>query len=367
MVNGGRGGRSRDNGDPLQLTSLCDLRFLMGMGMGVLCMSLVGFFLEQSSSTSVFHSVISNALSATTNTTVTAASEDQNNQTAAAAATKDARLLHYFHNYRYFPPASRYDYNLHPAKECGASPQFDSFFSLPSNVRSRLGEDKFIYETFFQSHQPNLTGDTTLTGGTYIELGAFDGSQESNSHFFDKCLGWKGLLIEGNPDSYQKVVSNRPFAHKMSLAPSCSAEYERVNKTVPFYRYPITNVGLVGHARTYEGKPTVDVPCGPLTPILADIFAGHSSINFFSLDVEGAEQLVLATIDFPKVPRIDVLMIEIQNNHCHDDKCAVRVAVRETMKQQGYQRYEKLVHASDIYVHPLSQYQIPESVAHPVG
>jgi hypothetical protein len=52
----------------------------------------------------------------------------------------------------------------------------------------------------------------------------------------------------------------------MSFAPSCDADYERVNKTVEFYRYPMTNVGLPGKAKTYEGKPTVDVPCGPLGP-----------------------------------------------------------------------------------------------------
>eukprot|EP00539_Tryblionella_compressa_P001336 CAMPEP_0178745380 /NCGR_PEP_ID=MMETSP0744-20121128/7269_1 /TAXON_ID=913974 /ORGANISM="Nitzschia punctata, Strain CCMP561" /LENGTH=193 /DNA_ID=CAMNT_0020398569 /DNA_START=128 /DNA_END=709 /DNA_ORIENTATION=- len=181
--------------------------------------------------------------------------------------------------------------------------------------------------------------------------------------FFDKCLGWKGLLIEGNPDNYQGVLTNRPFSHKMSLAPSCSAEFEAVNKTVPFYRYPMTNAGLMGHAKTYEGKPTVDVPCGPLGPILETIFE-EEPIQFFSLDVEGAEHLVLETIDFTKV-RIHVFMIEIQNNHCREQSCLVRSQVRARMQKEGYLRYENLVVASDIYVHPESPYQIPASAAKP--
>jgi hypothetical protein len=45
--------------------------------------------------------------------------------------------------------------------------------------------------------------------GTYVELGAFQGRAESNSAFFDLCLGWKGLLIEGNPAHYSKLVQNR--------------------------------------------------------------------------------------------------------------------------------------------------------------
>lgn len=35
-------------------------------------------------------------------------------------------------------------------------------------------------------------------------------------------------------------------------------------------------------------------------------------MNFFSLDVEGAEKLVVDTIDFSRV-QIDIFMIEVQN------------------------------------------------------
>ena len=276
------------------------------------------------------------------------------------------RFWKYSQTYRYIPPASRYDYIPVPAKECGAGPDFDPWWKLSGKDRSRLGEDKFIYETFFKNQNNNFTG-------TYVELGAYNGRIESNTRFFDLCLGWKGLLIEGNPENYEKTIFNRPYAHKMSLAPSCSAEYEAVNKTIQFYRYPMTNVGLVGHAKTYEKKPTVDVPCGPLSPIFEDVFAEDTengagsllpTLDFFSLDVEGAEMLVLSTIDFQAV-RINILMIEIDNDHCTGAQCQVRKDVRAKMEAEGYKRYERLVHASDIYVHPESPFQIPESIAIP--
>jgi hypothetical protein len=270
-----------------------------------------------------------------------------------------ARYWKYYRTYRYVPPASRRDVVVPlPAKSCGAGPDYAGWFALSGEERSRQHEDRIIYEALFKDH-PDV-------GGTYLELGAFDGKQESNTRFFDECLGWQGLLIEGNPESYQRVLAHRPFAHKMSLAPSCSAADEAANGTIPFYRYPITNVGLVGRARTYAGKPTVDVPCGPLAPVLADVFAadGGPALDFFSLDVEGAEALVLATVDFRAV-RINVLMIEIENNHCQSDKCAVRRQVRAKMAAEGYQRYERLVKASDVYVHPDSMFQISEAVAKP--
>ena len=271
------------------------------------------------------------------------------------------RWSKYYERYRYVAPSQRDDFvklgNV-PAKECGSAPDFEGFFKLDYTTRSRLDEDKYIYEQLFKGKN--------VTHGTFIELGAYNGAQESNSMFFEKCLGWEGLLLEGNPENYQKVVANRPFAHKMKLAPSCSAEYERENKTIQFYKYPITNVGLPGFAKTYEGKPTVEVPCGPLTPVLLDIFK-DKPVLFFSLDVEGAENLVLQTLDFSKV-QIHVLMIEIQNDNCRArEPCLVRSQVRERMKAEGYKRYERLVHQSDIYIHPESPYQISESVAKPQG
>ena len=277
--------------------------------------------------------------------------------------TKPARFWKYYHTYRYVTPASRQDVVVPmPARACGAAPDYAQWFEQGQMERSRNQEDKIIYETLFKDH-PNISG-------TYLELGAFNGKQESNSRFFDECLGWKGLLIEGNPENYQLTVGHRPFAHRMSLAPSCSAEYEAVNKTIQFYRYPITNVGLVGHALSYDGKPVVDVPCGPLAPILADVFAADThnrdrpTLDFFSLDVEGAEALVLSTIDFHAV-RINVLMIEISNNHCNDSECKVRRQVRAKMSAEGYLRYEGLVKQSDVYVHRESMFQIPEVVAKP--
>ena len=135
----------------------------------------------------------------------------------------------------------------------------------------------------------------------------------------------------------------------------------------------MTNVGLVGHAKTYKDRPTVDVPCGPLSPIFEDIFVdntdngagtGLPTLDFFSLDVEGAEALVLSTIDFQAI-RINVLMIEIANKHCRGDECQVRMDVRAKMAAEGYKQYKNVVHASDIYVHPESPFQVPESIAIP--
>ena len=139
------------------------------------------------------------------------------------------RMNKYINKYNYTPPTSHMVHSLE--HQCGSGPDFGNFFNLSYRERSRLDEDKIIYEKLFKN--------ANASAGTYIELGAFDVSQEAKTRFFDVCLGWKGLLIEGNPINFQKALRARPNAHRMSFAPSCSAEYEAVNGTVPFYRYPM--------------------------------------------------------------------------------------------------------------------------------
>ena len=164
--------------------------------------------------------------------------------------------------------------------------------------------------------------------------------------FFDKCLMWDGLLIEGQSQSYQKVISNRPHAVKLSFSPTCKRE----NQTANFYNYPLSNNGIEGLAKSYDGKDTVQVPCGPLTPVLQDVFGPSGKITFISLDVEGAELLVLETIDF-NVLQIDVIMVEIQNSYCPDAKCPSVHKIRRHMAMTGkYVLFADFLEASDVYI-----------------
>lgn len=45
--------------------------------------------------------------------------------------------------------------------------------------------------------------------GFYIECGANDGVNKSNTWFFEKKLNWKGLLIEPNPKVFVELKKNR--------------------------------------------------------------------------------------------------------------------------------------------------------------
>ena len=75
-------------------------------------------------------------------------------------------------------------------------------------------------------------------------------------------------------------------------------------------------------------KSAIKTPCKPMSEYLT----GHAVIDFFSLDVEGAELTVLETIDWSAV-RIDVLMIEM--DHWADSN-GRNSRIRTFVEEKGY-------------------------------
>ena len=66
---------------------------------------------------------------------------------------------------------------------------------------------------------------TTLgrrSGGTFVELGGNDGVASSNTLFLEACQGWRGILIEANPLSFERLRQRRPAAVGIHAA-VCSA------------------------------------------------------------------------------------------------------------------------------------------------
>jgi hypothetical protein len=55
-----------------------------------------------------------------------------------------------------------------------------------------------------------LKGKQSLKNGFFVEAGAFDGENLSNSLFFELKYGWRGILAEPNSEAYQKMrLKNR--------------------------------------------------------------------------------------------------------------------------------------------------------------
>ena len=93
-----------------------------------------------------------------------------------------------------------------------------SLISFPSYTKKYFSwnsEDKYLNETFFKNK----------SDGVFIEIGAHNGIDGSNSYFFEKELGWKGICVEPIPEVFS-LLNTAPrslnffsSADKMKLRP----------------------------------------------------------------------------------------------------------------------------------------------------
>ena len=212
---------------------------------------------------------------------------------------------------------------------------YDGIAGNHQNARSSHNEDRFAIRYF------GGAGNWT-SSRTFLEIGAFDGVTESNTIIMERCLGWRGVLVEPNPRAFEALKSaGRTHSTLVHASPMCEHESEVMMSPLPFTS-----------ARTdpEPGAPhgAVPVPCVSLTDIL--VRAGHRRIDFFSLDVENSEDRVLETLDFKKID-VALVFAESYNDKCRR-RCAKRDRVREYMAAAGYALNPGgiNVHYSDVFL-----------------
>jgi len=180
-------------------------------------------------------------------------------------------------------------------------------------------------------------GNGRSVGGVFVEMGGLDGVTFSNTRLFEYCAGWDGILIEAQPDNTKLLFENRPCAVVIPEG-ACSVDATESSSNGGYSTIRMSiGQGTAFDLDTRGGEEHgVEVPCRPLSAMLEEY--GVTRINFFSLDVEGAELKVLETFDFDKV-KIDVLMVEAdciqaQNGGVHTDNAKVE-AVRTLIETKS--------------------------------
>ncbi len=199
--------------------------------------------------------------------------------------------------------------------------------------------------------------------GTYLEMGALDGVLYSNTLHLQRAHGWRGMLIEAAPDMYGKMVTARP--HDIGLNAAICDHHRWVHFS-PGGDGGAGGIGGPAIAGIYEfmndafreqWHSHVDlatlqvVPCLPLSLILKKFQV--SEIDFWSLDVEGAELQVLQTFDFDAV-RINVVCIEADGHDSERDAEVIAL-----MQSKGYIYQESLLRNAWFTHHTFTPMRAP--------
>ena len=151
-------------------------------------------------------------------------------------------------------------------------------------------------------------------GGTFLELGAFDGASESTTAFFEQCLGWRGILVEAQPQSFRTLLRNRPFTLNIRVATCPAHGYVRFSGDAKSFSRIGGNGtdGAVGLLRTKGAASPISVSCGPLGDYLS--LLGVTRLDYFSLDVEGSELEVIESLRTAHGLSIGVFQVEVRGD-----------------------------------------------------
>src|SRR5262245_58964859 len=169
---------------------------------------------------------------------------------------------------------------------------------------SQVGQDKYIWERFFRGKR----------NGVFVDVGAYDGETFSNSMFFERAMGWRGLCIEPLPSAFARLRATR---HAI-CEPVCVADFEGEAEFTEADE-PIKMLsGLSANMepdylrfidKVSAAKTTLRVPVTKLSSLLTKHSLFH--VDYCSIDTEGSEIAILSDLD---LDRFQVSVFTIEDN-----------------------------------------------------
>ena len=180
--------------------------------------------------------------------------------------------------------------------------------------------------------------------GFFVEAGAQDGCNYSNSYYLEKNNYWNGICVECNPYWYNKLCNNRKntLNYNYALYNSDDDSLDFINDNIG---------GCSGILETNKNNNVlhnneiIKVNTKKLTTIL-DMANAPSFIEFLSLDTEGSEYEILKSHDFNKYL---FGYICVEHNYIKEN----REKIRSLLESKGYIFYRENYVDDDYYHNSL--------------
>jgi FkbM family methyltransferase len=170
--------------------------------------------------------------------------------------------------------------------------------------KSQLGQELFV-----------LSELDFKTGGFFVEFGATDGVNLSNTYLLEKEFMWTGILAEPGKGWHRDLRNNR----------SCYIETDCVwrdsNSTLTFNEVNFAEHSTIDafsssdvHAKTRRHGNKYNVNTISLEDML-DKYKAPREIDYLSIDTEGSEYEILSNFDFRKY---QIKIITCEHNFTSD-------------------------------------------------
>ena len=172
--------------------------------------------------------------------------------------------------------------------------------SFPTRWTAQAGQDKFLYEKIFFK-------EDLCCKGKFVEFGARNGIDHSNTYPYEKFFGWNGLMFEIDPREIENTVKNRPGS-KIINGPVCPSDQTSVSLLLSSLGGWSGTVGNYEPTRVRQKRETVqNVTCYHLATELQAMGMRH--VDYMTIDTEGTEQVIVE--DFPW-DEFDIRVVQIE-------------------------------------------------------
>eukprot|EP00756_Hemistasia_phaeocysticola_P062194 Hpha_TRINITY_DN5616_c0_g1::TRINITY_DN5616_c0_g1_i1::g.50736::m.50736 len=202
--------------------------------------------------------------------------------------------------------------------------------------------DIVLYELFFKGQ----------CNGRVVELGANTGKTFTNSYLFEYALGWKAVLLEGNPKHCQKLKKYRPRA--LTKCPVVVANREDFGNAST--QYVVTNNSWCNGIEKFIDleklkRTNIGVLSKVSVPImeLAEVLPRRGLLDLLSLDVEGGETSALLSVDWRR-QGFKVIYVEAIDTKGVALLC--RHGYRRYSWPQGMRKTHPHTGWNDVFLHP---------------
>jgi FkbM family methyltransferase len=179
--------------------------------------------------------------------------------------------------------------------------------------------------------------------GYFVEFGAMDGIEWSNTFLLENKYGWRGIVAEPARCWHQELTRNRTCLIDRRCVWSASGETLQFNETTEALYSTIDALsGSDLHAKRRQDGKRYPVETISLSDLLR-VHDAPTDIDYLSIDTEGSEFVILDSF-LPSQHQIRVITVE--HNYTHQ-----RSTIHGLLTSWGYKRvFEELSMWDDWYI-----------------
>jgi FkbM family methyltransferase len=183
--------------------------------------------------------------------------------------------------------------------------------------------------------------------GYFVEFGATNGMDISNTFLLENSFGWTGIIAEPSPLWHPALFKNRKCVIETKCVWKASGEHLQflVSKSSP----ELATINSFRDCDRHKNARSQDAELVSVETIsLNDLLSSHAAprvFDYLSVDTEGSELEILQAFDFNAHTPV---LISVEHNYCE----AQRNQLKALLESKGYVRdYVEFSKWDDWYYH----------------